>query len=323
MDQLTEQKLASMRRTLDTIENTKMSPMEGEDAIGSVIRPLFINDGYTFKKNIRMHSGEFDYIAEKQNTSEANTNTIAIEYKHYNRPLPLDAFGGFMVRASYSNMSRAIVIAKSKFTKTAREAATKFYPLKLELIDIDSLRSWIERIEVAPEIDDVEISEIRLAMSKGLIRLIANDKRNLKHIEWRELEHLLAEVFDGLGFDVTLTEGSKDGGKDIILKCRVASKNKIYFIEVKHWRSEQGVGTGIVTDFLNLIINQEVDGGLLLSTYGLCSSAIESLTTIQRQQLKFGTETKIASLCNSYLRSKSGLWTSAPDLSEVLFAETF
>jgi hypothetical protein len=39
----------------------------------------------------------------------------------------------------------------------------------------------------------------------------------LDHLEWRDLERMMARVMEGLGFKVTLTPPSKDGGKDLIL----------------------------------------------------------------------------------------------------------
>jgi sulfur transfer protein SufE len=39
----------------------------------------------------------------------------------------------------------------------------------------------------------------------------------LEELEWHDLERTVADIFDGLGFLVTLTPPRKDGGKDIIL----------------------------------------------------------------------------------------------------------
>ena len=132
----------------------------------------------------------------------------------------------------------------------------------------------------------------------------------------------MAEVFEQLGFTATTTPGSKDGGKDIILTCRVAAATHRYYVEIKHWRSGQRVGQKAVKEFLNVIVNEEIDGGLYLSTYGYCSNAIESLTEIERKQLRFGTETKIVSLCKTYEKVRSGIWTPEADPIRLLYEET-
>lgn len=173
-----------------------------------------------------------------------------------------------------------------------------------------------------PALDLTEITILRRELSKKFIALIASHPGYLDGIEWRELEYLLAEVFERLGFSVTLTPSSKDKGKDIILTCRVASTARKYYVEIKHWRSGQRVGQKAMKEFLNVIINEEVSGGLYLSTYGYCSNAIESLTEIERRQLRFGAETKIVSLCRTYHKAMSGLWTPDADPEQLLYAET-
>jgi HJR/Mrr/RecB family endonuclease len=47
---------------------------------------------------------------------------------------------------------------------------------------------------------------------------IAKDPSALSRLEWFDIERMVAEVFDGLGFNVTLTPPAKDRGKDVILQ---------------------------------------------------------------------------------------------------------
>lgn len=102
----------------------------------------------------------------------------------------------------------------------------------------------------------------------------------------------------------------------------MASSSHTYYVEVKHWRSGQRVGSGAVSEFLNIIVNEEIAGGLYLSTYGLCSNAIERLTEIQRKSLRFGGESKIVSLCKSYVKAMSGIWSPDQTLPEMLYEGT-
>jgi len=41
-----------------------------------------------------------------------------------------------------------------------------------------------------------------------------------------------------------------------------------YYVEVKHWRSATKVGSGVVSDFVEVIARDKVAGGLFLSTHG-------------------------------------------------------
>lgn len=64
----------------------------------------------------------------------------------------------------------------------------------------------------------------------------------LATVEWRDLERLLREVFEGIGFHVILTRPSKDGGFDLELTATERGQKQVYLVEVKHW-SEQKPGT--------------------------------------------------------------------------------
>ena len=158
--------------------------------------------------------------------------------------------------------------------------------------------------------------------SNTLTRLVAEDPNALKDIEWRELEKLLAEAFSGIGFSVTLTPPSKDGGKDIILECHPPSGKKTYFVEVKHWRSEQKVGATTISDFHKVVVREKVNGGLFLSTYGITGNALEHLTDVERRRIRIGTETKVVAICRTYVTSTNGVILPSTELPEILFTDT-
>ena len=166
------------------------------------------------------------------------------------------------------------------------------------------------------------ISLIRKVFSENLIKLIASNPRHLQDIEWRELEHLLAVAFEKIGFGVELTPSSKDGGKDIVLTCRALGDDHTYFVEVKHWRSHEKVGKRHTTEFLKVLVNEEVRGGLFISTYGQSKNAIESLTSIDRRLLKFGDERKIEAICKTYIKTQEGLVLPEESLVDILYEYT-
>jgi hypothetical protein len=91
---------------------------------------------------------------------------------------------------------------------------------------------------------------LRRAM-QGLASIIAAQPQELINVEWRDLERLLFEVFEGLGFDTTLTRPAKDGGFDL----RLVADGFTYFVEVKHWAERSKVGEGIVSRFTEFVIS--------------------------------------------------------------------
>ena len=104
-------------------------------------------------------------------------------------------------------------------------------------------------------------------VSRKFARLIAQDPRALDELEWRDIERTIAEVFDGLGFSVTLTPPSKDGGKDVVYYMHGPRTMCGLHREIKHWRSGSRVGGHALRNFLNVIVRESRQGGVFLSTY--------------------------------------------------------
>lgn len=321
MEQAKKDELKSIVKRLDD-NSSSLKPMEAERLLKDVLEPLLKEDGYVLKEQVRIADHGFDFIAEKESESSLSSESIGIEYKHYKNPVQANAVNQVLGSSIVAGLGRAMLVTNSRFSSNARSSLKRKLPLKLELMDLDALLSWIARVEEKEKIDLDTITIIRRAFSQELIKRIARNSNSLQVIEWRELEYVLAEVFEKLGFGVELTPGSKDGGKDLVLTCRISGKDHVYYVEVKHWRSEQKVGRQQTVDFLNVIVNEEVDGGLFLSTYGQSSSAIESLTVIERMRLKFGDERKIMSLCKTYVRATSEILSADESLSEILYENT-
>ena len=165
--------------------------------------------------------------------------------------------------------------------------------------------------------------ELRIkSLSQELAKIIAQYPNELEKVEWRDLERIVAEVFDGMGFGVELTPPSKDGGKDVILSCSVHGSKKSYIVEVKHWRSRHGVGQKAVKNFLQVVLNEKRAGGLFLSTYGYTSDAFEVCSEIEKQNLRFGDKDKLVSLCKTYVKASTSLWSPTESLAEILYEET-
>ncbi|MEM6840506.1 MAG: restriction endonuclease [Cyanobacteria bacterium P01_C01_bin.120] len=190
-------------------------------------------------------------------------------------------------------------------------------------VTYQGLWDWIDST-LAESDNETKHSQIVAAitnLSKQLARLVANDPQGLEDLEWRDMERMLAAVFQGLGFDVTLTPSSKDGGKDLVLECIAQGDKQSYVVEIKHWRSGQRVGKRYISDFVSVVARENRDGGLYLATYGYSGDALKALTEVDRQSIKLGVDKKIISLCRTYIKAESGIWLAPSVLSDLLFQD--
>jgi restriction system protein len=301
-----------------------------ERLLAEVLLPLFECEGYnSVKRSVQYKPAanavvnDWDIIISKDENRDCREDSIGVEVKSYKeKKVGEDIVRQTLDRSRYSGLKRAFIFCKNGFSQEALDISSKYKPQQLELFDIDKLKSWVVGMDDKEEDVKNEIYSIFKSASKAFIEAIANNPRALDLLEWRDLERLLAEAFEGIGFSVTLTPPSKDGGKDLVLEYEVAGNKKSYIVEVKHWRSGNRVGEASVSSFLDVIVKEKHEGGIFISTYGYTRTAFESLTKIQRKKLKFGAEPKIVSLCNTYVRINDGLWSPEMNIQDALFDNT-
>jgi hypothetical protein len=176
----------------------------------------------------------------------------------------------------------------------------------------------------APDRSTVE-GIVRLAM-RELAETIAAQPVVLWDLEWRDLERVLREVFERLGFQTQLTRSGKDGGYDLELRCSDEGREMCYLIEVKHWiQGSKKPGKEDFTDFLEVVGSRKEPNtkGLLLSTSGFTREVVRGRTEVERQRIHLGDGSKIVSLCQSYVETRAGIWESDRSLHDILFAHTF
>lgn len=318
---MTPTKKDELIRDLLVLENSITNPKDDREICYTfhiAISKLLSNDGFTTILNPSPDTSKFDFMCTKQNSRERicislqNTNQNVIEERVHERV-------SFAFNYPYD---RLILFGPKGFTTECYHFVNVTNPLKIELLTLDDLKSWTSRIEVESDQACLEYEDIIKIVSKTFVEKIANDTNFLLKLEWRELEKIIAEIFEGLAFDVKLTAPSKDGGKDLILEINKKGNPKRYLVEVKHWKSKKQVGQKYVKEFVNVICNEKSDSGLFLSTYGFTSNAFEGLTELDRKSVRFGDEEKIVSLCKTYLKVKSGVWTPLDDLQEIFLEKT-
>jgi len=312
---------------IDSLEQGNFPPNEAESRLFPILTTLLGLEGFSVDHTGGIGDQGIDFLAQKDDQK------IAIQQKHYlkpNRSVGLSDLHQMLGSMIVQNISRVMMVSNTRFSSHARDFVALNLPVSFELIDIDALKAWGARLRTtSDELNSEEAIELQAEaiklmtdLNQELALLIARNPNVLNVIEWRELEKILAEVFSGLGFDVTLTPSSKDGGKDLVLECTSNENHCTYIVEVKHWRSGQKVGSSSITDFLKVILKENRKAGVFLSTYGYCDNAFEHLTEIDRERIRFGTQTKIFTLCRKYSKIRSGIWTPTATLPEILFEQT-
>jgi restriction endonuclease Mrr len=167
------------------------------------------------------------------------------------------------------------------------------------------------------------VVELMDRLARGIIRAIAANPEELKLVEWRVLERVLATALEELGFEAELTPPSKDGGKDIVLVCWELGVRHTYLVEIKHWVSGKRVGGGHLKKFLDVVVTSKHDSGLFLSTSGYALGVGAQVSNLEHSRLRVAGSSKMVDLCKMFVRGESGIWVANGLPSGTLFQATF
>jgi hypothetical protein len=250
--------------------------------------------------------------------------SVAIQYRHHGqgKPLDADAIDQLIANMGTTPYDRAMLIGRFGFTAVAVNTARSKEPVNVELLDLEGISAWIHRLEVGKPGYAEQVQMLIRSISHEFAKLVSETPDALDHLEWRDLERMMARVMEGLGFECELTPPSKDGGKDLILVWQATPGDQSFIVELKHWRSGKRVGKDAVSDFMSVIVAENRTGGLFLSTSGYAADKTEGLIEVTRNKLWFGDKRKIVLLAKTYIRACSGLWSAPEILPEVLFEAT-
>lgn len=305
-------------------EDGVVTPKQAEEMLAKVLRPLLSFEGFELFVQGGLSDGGADMVGRRLAEGEQGRVSVLIQYKHFGqgRKVNVTTVRELIGAATDTACERAMLVGRFGFTSSARELAGRIEPTFIQLLDLADIEAWIKRIETGPPGNAARVQLLIRSVSHEFAKLVAADPEVLDHLEWRDLERMMARVMEGLGFVVTLTPPSKDGGKDLILACTVTDGKQSFVVELKHWRSGKRVGKQAASDFMKVIVAEKRSGGLFLSTSGYTPDIFEELTEITRQRLRFGERTKVVMLAQTYVRACSGLWFPPAELPQVLFEAT-
>ena len=124
----------------------------------------------------------------------------------------------------------------------------------------------------------LESCRIKLDELNGeLIRHLAAHPEKLYHLSPRKYEELVAELLRVMGYDVYLTQQTRDGGRDIVAVLEGPTGNKILtLVECKRNSIDRPVGIDVVQRFMWVTKNEvHANVGMLATTSYFTEGATE------------------------------------------------
>jgi HJR/Mrr/RecB family endonuclease len=95
----------------------------------------------------------------------------------------------------------------------------------------------------------------------------------MKTMDRRKFEELVAELFYGMGYEVELTQQTRDGGKDIIALANFGETRNKYLIECKRPDPGNAVSVGVVRALMGVKCSEKATKAIAVTTTHFSSDA--------------------------------------------------
>ncbi len=149
------------------------------------------------------------------------------------------------------------------------------------LIDIEGIEDPIEVSGIllpqnAPLISPkIEVTYFNKLINRETIKEIVDNPTKLFKISPRNFEKLVGEIYRGNGFKVTLTQFTRDGGIDILMKKTYDGMLQSFAVQCKCFiNKKKKVGVGIIRSLLGVIGDCRVTAGILVTNTSFTKEAI-------------------------------------------------
>jgi restriction system protein len=113
------------------------------------------------------------------------------------------------------------------------------------------------------------------SVNDDLLRSLSNNPRLLYELTPRGFENVVAELLRRLGYQVTVTPPSNDGGKDIYAAKKTSIGSFLYLVECKKYAPDNRVGVELIRQLHGVVQAEKATAGILVTTSFFTKGALE------------------------------------------------
>lgn len=108
-----------------------------------------------------------------------------------------------------------------------------------------------------------------------LMRMLRADPKMFYNLSPRKFEEVVAEMLTKMGYKISFTPISRDGGVDIFAAKSDLAGNFLYFVQCKRNSPNNKVGVAIVRELFGVVNDKKANGGIVATTSYFSKPAIE------------------------------------------------
>lgn len=136
-----------------------------------------------------------------------------------------------------------------------------------DLVDsaVGRIHSLVRLLKTEPP--PQQLIEVCAAIDTEIIKFLQKRPTNLHHLSPRQFEYVIAEILASFGWEVQVTQQSKDGGYDIFAMTKDISGTKsAWIIECKKYKPESRVGIEVARSLYAIKGELRVSNAMLATT---------------------------------------------------------
>lgn len=150
------------------------------------------------------------------------------------------------------------------------------------LSNLDRKGRFDEELYLEPEEQDKAESSIIISnIDDEIKKYFKKNPEKLYDLAPRKFEELIASILKDLGFDVELTQTTRDGGRDIIAYVRTAVGNYLTHIECKRYARDNKVGVGIIREVVGVHHLKKATKSIIVTTSFFSSDALKEAKAME------------------------------------------
>lgn len=174
---------------------------------------------------------------------------------------------------------------------TQQDAESKLY---ISAHSIEIAGTFQEKLytESGPE-KEADSALIVTSVDDEVKKYLKNHPQKLYELSPRKFEELVASILKDLGFEVELTQATRDGGRDIIAHVRNSVSSYLTYIECKKYAADNKVGVRIIREVIGVHHIRKPTKSIIVTTSFFSKDAIKEAELMESQlDLKDFTDIK-------------------------------
>jgi hypothetical protein len=105
-----------------------------------------------------------------------------------------------------------------------------------------------------------------ISANEAMIAGLKRQPRDVFKLTPRQYEELVAELLHDIGYEITLTKATRDGGKDILASMKTELGEFLCLVEAKHYREDRKIGVSLVRTLYGTLCDYQASSAMLVTT---------------------------------------------------------